>query len=273
MPGLGWLDVSQLDFNLLLLLEPLHAAHLAQRKPDAAMGPALHAHPAVEWYLAHIHPPVRTYLDACKTIAPANPSPGEVRHAEVDVLNAMHDWLIYVFDPEKYDQLEFLAWDDNSLLEMADFRDKVVLDIGSGTGRLAFTVAPLARVVYAVEPVANLRRFLREKRARLGINNLYPSDGVLAQIPFEDDFADILMAGHVFGEDFEAEYTEMTRVVHDGGMILLHPGTNAIHDDEAHHFLVAKGFAFDTFEEPSDGLKRKYWITRHKPHKKKEHTS
>lgn len=272
MTGLGWLDVSQLDFNLLLLLEPLHAAYLAQRKPDAAMGTALHAHPAVEWYLARIHPPVRAYLDACKAEAILYPSSGEIRQAEVDVMNAIQDWLIYVFDPEKYDQLEFLFWDDSSLLEMADFTDKVVLDIGSGTGRLAFTVAPIARAVYAVEPVANLRRFLWEKRARLGVNNLFPSDGLLTQIPFEDDFADILMAGHVFGDDFEAEYAEMARVVHDGGVLLLHPGTNARHDDEAHRFLVSKGFAHATFEEPSDSTKRKYWKTLHKPPKVKEHT-
>jgi hypothetical protein len=142
VPGLGWLDVSNLDFNVLLLLEPLHAAYLAQRQPDAAMGTALAAHPAVCWYLAHLHPPIQPYLERCVALANANPTPGEVRQAELAVLDSMHDWLIYVLDPEKYDQLEFLKWEDESLLSMADFTGKIVLDIGSGTGRLAFTVAP-----------------------------------------------------------------------------------------------------------------------------------
>ena len=176
----------------------------------------------------------------------------------------MQDWLIYLLDPERYDHLAFLAWDDNSLLSMADFRDKIVVDIGSGTGRLAFTVVPYAKVVYAVEPVSNLRRFLLEKRVKLAVDNLYPIDGTITEIPFPENFADILMAGHVFGEHPEQEYQEMHRVVRNGGLILLHPGTNANSEDEAHHFLVNRAFEFYHFEEPGEGLKRKYWKTIHK---------
>jgi SAM-dependent methyltransferase len=264
MPGLGWLDVSEIDFNTLLLLEPLHAAYMAGRQPSKAMGTALAAHPAVCWYLGHIHPPIQAYIDGCLALAQPDPAPEALREAEVVVLDSMHDWLIYVLNPERYDQLAFLGWDDRSLLGMADFSEKIVLDIGSGTGRLAFTVAPYAQTIFAVEPVANLRRFLWHKRASLGLNNVYPSDGELTQIPFPANFADILMAGHVFGEDFDAEYSEMARVVKHGGMILLHPGTNAQSEDDAHQFLIKKGFEFDTFDEPGDGLKRKYWITVHK---------
>ena len=261
MSGLGWLDVSDLDFNALLLLEPLHAAYLSERQPDAVMGTALTAHPAVSWYLGQIYPPIQAYLDRCLALANLYPTPEELRQAELSVLDTMQDWLIYVLDPAGYDQLAFLAWDDDSLLSMADFRDKVVLDIGSGTGRLAFVVAPYARVVYAVEPVANLRRYLLEKRVRLGFENVFPIDGFLTQIPLADSFADILMAGHVFGDDFDAEYAEMQRVVRPGGLILLHPGTNATSESAAHRFLIDKGFEFATFEEPGDGLKRKYWLT------------
>ncbi len=67
-------------------------------------------------------------------LANPDPSPQAVRAAEVAVLDSMQDWLIYVLDPAIYDRLSFLGWDDDSLLSMADFKDKIVLDIGAGTG-------------------------------------------------------------------------------------------------------------------------------------------
>ncbi len=261
---LGWLDVSELSINALLLLEPLHCAYLAERKPDAAMGTVLHAHPAILWYLKQRYPPISTTCEKCLTLGETSPSSEVLRAAEIEILDSMQDWLIYVLDPSAYDALAFLGWDDDSLLSMADFRDKIVIDVGSGTGRLAFAAAPSARVVYAVEPVANLRRYLWQKRRKLGLSNVYPADGTITRLPFPDNFADILMGGHVFGEHPTRELAEMTRVVKNKGMILLHPGTNAGSEDEAHRFLIKNGFDVDTFEEPTEGLKRKYWQTIHK---------
>jgi SAM-dependent methyltransferase len=264
MPGLGWLDVTQLDFNALLLLEPFQIEYLATRTPDEEMGTALQAHPAVQWYFQKIYSPAADYVNACLLLVKTNPNPREVREAEVAVMDRMQDWLVYAFDPDIYDKLEFMGWEDESLLGMADFKSKIVLDIGSGTGRLAFTVAPLAEVVYAVEPVANLRRHMWKRRQELGMDNVFPVDGIITRIPFPDGFADIVMAGHVFGDAGEAEYAELRRVTRDGGMILLHPGTNTSSENPTHQFLVENSFEWDTFEEPGDGLKRKYWKTINK---------
>ena len=264
MVNLGWLDIKDIDFNALLFLEPLHIRYLATQKPTRALGTTLSHHPAIRWYLEQKHPPIADLIAHCLTLAKPNPSNEELRQAELEVLTGMQDWLIYLLEPERYDQLEFLAWDDDSLLCMADFKDKIVLDVGSGTGRLAFTIAPFAKVVYAIEPVQNLRQYLYKKREKLSVKNLYPIDGTITQIPFPDNFADILMAGHVFGDSPEREYQEICRVVRYGGKILLHPGTNANAENDAHRFLVAKGFEYDLFSEPGDGLKRKYWKTNHK---------
>jgi ubiquinone/menaquinone biosynthesis C-methylase UbiE len=272
MSDLGWLDVTDIHINALLLLEPLHLQYIADRKPDAIMGTVLSAHPAIKWLFEQRYPPILDYINGCLSLAKPNPNPTELRQAEIQILKSMQDWLIYVLDPARYDQLDFLNWDDASLLEMADYEDKIVLDIGSGTGRLAFAVAPFAQVVYAVEPVANLRSYLWQKRSELSIENVYPSDGKIDQIPFPDNFADIVMNGHVFGDNPSEEYREMQRVVRDGGLILLHPGTNANAEDDTHRFLIAKGFQFGTFTEPGDGIKRKYWKTIHKQIQRQETT-
>jgi len=47
-------------------------------------------------------------------------------------------------------------------------------------------------------------------------------------------------------------------------MILLHPGTNANSEEDQHAFLLDQGFKYATFEEPGDGMKRKYWKTINK---------
>jgi calcineurin-like phosphoesterase family protein len=68
------------------------------------------------------------------------------------------------------------------------------------------------------------------------------------------------MAGHVFGEQPEKEYQEMLRVTKLGGMIILCPGNND-NDNSTHDFLISNDFEWSRFEEPSDGMKRKYWKT------------
>ena len=135
----------------------------------------------------------------------------------------------------------------------------MVLDIGTGTGRLAFTVAPFAATVMAVEPVENLRRYVRAKAGRLGFDNVFVVDGLIQDVPLPDGFADITMSGHVFGDNIEAEYRELVRVTRPGGMIIFCPGTFVGGEEESHEFLVEHGFDWSTFEEPEDGLKRKYW--------------
>ncbi|MRR31521.1 methyltransferase domain-containing protein [bacterium] len=126
---------------------------------------------------------------------------------------------------------------------------------------MALPVAALAKAVFAVEPVGNLRSYLKSRARRMGLSNIYPVDGLITDLPFPDGFADITMGGHVFGDVVEAELAELERVTRSGGIILLCPGNNDA-DNETHRFLAAHGFEFGRFEEPRDGWKRKYWRQR-----------
>ena len=131
--------------------------------------------------------------------------------------------------------------------------------MGAGTGRLALVAAKTARVVYCVDPVNNLRNYLKLKAKDQGINNVYIVDGLIEEIPFEEDFADVIVAGHVVGGDVKVEIAEMLRVVKAGGQIILCPGNND-EDNDTHKYLVKKGFSWSRFEQPRDGVKRKYWL-------------
>ena len=255
-----WMDVSHVSFNTLLLLEQVQLSWLPGWLPEDELGLALKANPVVEWYMRHKCPQLNEWLDRVMSAVQGDKpgEPGEVRQAEVSVLATMTDLVVYAVDPAVYDAQPFLGWDTEELLSVTDFTGKTVIDVGAGTGRLGLAVAGQARTVFAVEPVANLRAYLKKKARAKGLHNVYAVDGLITEIPFPEQTADVTMGGHVFGDDLDAEYQELVRVTKVGGMIILCPG-NDDQDNEDHGFLVARGFEWSRFEEPRDGWKRKYW--------------
>ena len=259
----SWMDISQLSFNSLLLLEPAQLDWIQRfmHVPERELAIALRANPAVAWYFRHKCPQLNPWLDGILSRQNTSDDPGKTREAEIAVLKSLVDWLVYVVDPAIYDAQPFLKWDSSELTSMVDFSNKTVLDIDAGTGRLALTVAPVAKTVFAVEPVGNLRVFLRSKAKERGCRNVYPVDGLITEIPFPDGFADVTMGGHVFGDEPKAEWRELERVTKPEGMVILCPGNNDLNNDR-HEFLVSQGCQWSRFEEPVDGWKRKYWKTK-----------
>jgi SAM-dependent methyltransferase len=252
------MDVSKLSFKTLLLLERVQLSWFPGWVPEGDLAQALKANPAVEWYIRHKCPEIEGWLNCIMTQAPRQPASKTTRQAEIAVLESLDDLVVYVTDPSVYDAQPFLNWDSQELTGMANFSDKVVIDVGAGTGRLTLAVAEMAKTVYAVEPVSNLRDYLRQKVSKLGLRNVFVMDGLIASLPFPERFADISMGGHVYGDGPENEYNELVRVTHPGGMILLCPGNSDL-DNPAHAFLVSRNFHWSRFEEPRDGWKRKYW--------------
>ena len=256
------MDTSKLSFLNLLLLERVQISWLSGWMPEDSVALALRANPAVEWYFRHKYPPSKDWLDKLPPVNEADLADREkVYQAEQAILQTLNDLLVYVVDPAVYERQPFLEWDSNELTGLVDFSNQIVLDIGAGTGRLAFVAAPVAKAVYCVEPVANLRDFILSKAHTLGHENVYAVDGLITRIPFHDGFADITMGGHVFGDFPEEERDELERVTRTGGMVILCPG-NIDKDTPAHQSLLDGGYQFSRFYEPEDGWRRKYWKTK-----------
>jgi SAM-dependent methyltransferase len=257
--SVNWIDVTSLSFNSLLLLEREQLSWFPGWLPEKELAIALSGNPAVAWYLQHKCPDLKDWVIKILSRDELEYSTVDLRESEIAVMNAINDLLVYVIDPELYDQLPFLGWDDAELTELVDLQGKVVIDVGAGTGRLSFIAAQEgAGAVFAVEPVGNLRRYIKEKAREESRRNIFPLDGLITDIPLPDSFADVCLGGHVFGDDPEEEYLEMTRVTKAGGMVALIPG-NSDRDEGWHDFLVEKGFQWSRFMEPGDGWKRKYW--------------
>jgi len=258
---LDWIDVSDLSFNTMLLLEREQLAWLPGWLPETELAIALQANPVVAWYLRNKNPKLDSWVDSLLAKADSNAGPDRIRAAEVTILRSINDLVCYAVDPDIYDTMPFLGWDSTELSSLVDFHSKTVVDIGAGTGRLAFIAAREgASGVFAVEPVGNLRNYIKNKARNLGLTNVFAMDGLITDLPFPEHFIDIVMGGHVFGDNPEAEYTEMTRVTKPGGTIILCPG-NTDTDGRFHPFLVRQGFEWSRFEEPGEGIKRKYWKT------------
>lgn len=257
---LGWIDVKDLSINTLLLLEREQIGWLPGWLPEKPLAIVFHQYPYIAWYFTHKNPQVQAWVQQVKEqLDNTDLSAGAVYQAEQTILNNMQDLIIYALEPNIYDQLDFLNWDEKELSALVNFQDKTVVDIGSGTGKQALiALSGGAKTVFSVEPVQNLRYYVTEKVNKLGFHNFYALDGLITRIPLPDNSADIVMEGHVFGDHPEEELAEMERVTRPSGMIIHIPGNNDV-DNNLHQIFLTHGYNWDSFAEPGDGIKRKYW--------------
>ncbi|MBM3327033.1 MAG: class I SAM-dependent methyltransferase [Calditrichaeota bacterium] len=254
--SLNWLDTSTLDFKVLKLLEYVHILWFPREWQNNELGIALKYNPEVAEFMKLKSEGATGWMDELVSQA-SDSHPAEIRRCEIAVMQQICDWLVYVLCPEVYDRQPFLKWDNRELLEISDFTGKIVVDIGSGTGRLIEPVVEAAKLIFAVEPVERLRRFIASKFTT-NSSKVFPINGLITNIPLPAKFCDIVLAGHVFGDNPEDELLEIQRIVKPGGMVILCPGNND-KDNPAHFLLLENGYSWSKFEEPTDGIKRKYW--------------
>lgn len=225
---MSWIKGEEFHFNNMLLMEKFQIKQMFDNKNDEYlknMSIALKHNDAVKWYFAHKCPECAEFIEKITTDYAMDISPEDIRRAEIFILESNCDFIVYA-NPEIMDSTcdWIYTWDKSRLFELTDFTDKIVLDIGSGSGRLAFAAAEKAAWVYASEPVDTLREYMRDKIKREGLKNMRIVDGMMLHLPYPDDMFDIVMTAHVGGDNEEAELVEMTRVCKNGGWLIDCPG-------------------------------------------------
>ncbi len=250
-----------LEVEDLYLLEAFQIGYLPGWVSERALAAVLWAYPSLKRFLLYKHPPIRDLVESAML------RHGPVEDAETlaacgqALVWTIADLLVYNKCPEVYDGLAFHGWDWSEITAVVALEGRVVIDGGAGTGRVALEAAQTARYVWAVEPVGRLRRFIRDRASRQGLDNLSVVDGFLHAIPVPDRFADVLITSHALGWQLEDELAEFERVVKPGGTILHCPGTAEIEAEEpTHQRLISPDWRYSVSRfAGADGRKRKYW--------------
>lgn len=144
---------------------------------------------------------------------------------------------IYQTDGDRYEALIAREDHQNNIEKALDEIVRVdgldVLDLGAGTGRLAFLLAPRARSVRAFDVSEEMLRVCRQRFEASGRTNWQVEVADHRHIPIADHSADVMVSGWsvsylaVWNPDswqteLEAWLTEMRRVLRPGGFIVLY---------------------------------------------------
>ena len=226
----------------------------AQADYRLAMAKALYRYPYVTRYIRAKAPECGGFLDAVGAIGYGGWTEEEMRGAETHILQMHETFIVYAY-PEVMNRVNYIrCWDEKYLHELIDLTGMKVLDVGSGTGRLAFAAAKKAKRVYASEPCDCLREYMRDKIKAEGIENVRVLDGVVTELPYEDDTFDAVLSGHVVGDHYDAEIAEMTRVTKDGGWLVMCNGDDEFRREAPDEELTSRGFEWFRHESTAGGI-------------------
>ncbi len=143
---------------------------------------------------------------------------------------------IYKTEVDKYEAL--IAREDyqgnilKSLREITPLENRIVLDLGTGTGRLACLLAPYVSRIHAFDISEEMLWVCRQKLTASGLTNWQVDVADHRQLPVEDQSADLVVSGWSVAylaewnpdtarTELEKWLGEMKRVLRPNGCIVL----------------------------------------------------
>lgn len=137
---------------------------------------------------------------------------------------------------------------------MPDFKDKTVLDIGCGIGRLSELFAADFREVYGVDISEEMIEQGKDRLEILKNVHLYATDGL--HYPFENDFFDLIFSFVVFHhmpstEVVEQNFKEVYRTLKTGGIakIQIRGGKRPLRWQWYHGYAFSKDEALEVLRK------------------------
>lgn len=213
----GLFPEISLNWEDLLLLETFQIKYLPDRVAVKEFASLLRAYPVVHQFLVSKYPPIAAFL---ARILKENKALEDRELIEANCQEALWeiaDLIIYNKYPERFDAQAPIKWEVDEIIALTSLEGKVVADVGAGSGRIAFLVAPFVQTVFAVEPISSFRSFMKEKAAQNGVENLFVMDGTLDSIPLPDHSLDVLITSNAIGWNLLEELKEIERVIKTGG--------------------------------------------------------
>jgi len=244
----------------LLLLEAFQIGYLEERAPARELAAVLLEHPDIKYFLINKSPSTKDFFECViDQFGPADSKKELLRCCDTLVWE-LAELLIYNRHPDIYDSRIILGWNINDILSVTSIRDKVVIDAGAGSGRVAFKTVGDASMVFAVEPCASLRNFIIEKGIKRNVSNLFVVDGFLHLIPLPNGFADVLITSNAIGWNLDDELNEIERVVKPGGYAIHLGASSPDMDDPFREYLTKPEWQYAYSEyKNNESLIRKYW--------------
>ena len=240
----------------LLLLETIQIKYLPERVAVKEFATLLAAYPVVHRFLLAKYPPIASFLSQ---ILKENPTIKEQAHIEEHIHEALWeiaDLIIYNKSPERFDAQAPIKWKIGEINTITSLEEKVVADIGAGSGRIAFLVAPITQTIFAIEPLSSFRNFMKEKAIKEDIHNLHVMDGTLDSIPLPDHTLDVLITSNAIGWNLNEELVEIERVIKPGGHAIHLLQSNEQLENPFHEKLISSPWNYTCLQD-GDEMKMK----------------